>query len=67
MYINKKKKLVMNKTKIIKIISLLIIVVLFIQMDDYKLGDDLPFTYILLIVTSIVYCCSQVIESFREW
>ena len=67
MYINKKKKLVMNKTKIIKIISLLIIVVLFIQMDDYKLGDDLPFTYILLIVTSIIYCCSQVIESFREW
>ena len=67
MYINKKKKLVMNKTKIIKIISLLINVVLFIQMDDYKLGDDLPFTYILLIVTSIIYCCSQVIESFREW
>ena len=67
MYINKKKKLVMNKTKIIKIISLLIIVVLFIKMDDYKLGDDLPFTYILLIVTSIIYCCSQVIESFREW
>ena len=67
MYINKKKKLVMNKTKIIKIISLLIIVVLFIQMDDYKLGDGLPFTYILLIVTSIIYCCSQVIESFREW
>jgi len=79
MYINKKKKLVMTKTKIIKIISLLlffaamflfsliIIVVLFVQMDDCKIGDDLPFTYILLIVTSIIYCCSQVIESFREW
>lgn len=53
---------------IVKVLfSLFIIVVLFIQMDDYKLGDGLPFTYILLIVTSIIYCCSQVIESFKEW
>ena len=51
--------------------SLFIIVVLFIQMDDYKLGDDFPFTYVLLFISSITYFIIQTIESikkgYEEW